>query len=599
MRDLRPDYKKWRMVFFRFSYIITVIAAILEIIMYFLADAPESRDLSPTIYVLHYIIGPFSINILIITITYIFRKTNPANDTLINASAILSNALICCVIANIHFKIFSVTFSHCIPIFMSVIFGNFILTSITAVIGLCSSISIILLKYNYADTYPEYPLLWEDIVVLIIVLISVYLIAIRLIGMMRGQMFKLMNVAKESAIAQKREAAANNAKSEFLAHMSHEIRTPLNAIIGMNEMIIRETAEHNVRDYARSVNSAGNTLLSIINDILDFSKIESGKLELIPTDYHLASLIRDSYGMLSDKIRAKKLAGIIECSPDLPSKLHGDELRIRQILVNLLSNAVKYTEKGTITFKITGETDDGYVTIHFSISDTGIGIKEEDIPKLFTDFTRFDQEHTRTIQGTGLGLAITKQLITIMNGNINVTSKYGEGTTFTVTLRQRIVDEKPIGPYEDIHSLEPVATENARKQFEAPDAHILVVDDVIINLKVVNNLLKHTKIHIDTASSGAQCLELVQLNKYDIIFMDHMMPEMDGIETLEAMKQLTTSLNNDTPVVMLTANAISGVEDKYIGHGFTDYLSKPILGYKLEDIIIRNLPDDKIHYEDM
>ncbi len=404
--------------------------------------------------------------------------------------------------------------------------------------------------------------------------------------------------AEEStALREARDEAlrANQAKSEFLANMSHEIRTPLNAILGMNEMIMRE-ASGSLRKYAFNVKSAGETLLSIINDILDFSKIESGKMEIVPVSYSLSSVLNDVYNMVSYKAGQKGLAFHMEVDPNIPDALHGDEVRLQQVVVNILNNAVKYTPKGSVTFtvKARGDMQGETLELEFITQDTGIGIREEDKEKLFSKFQRLDLEKNRNIEGTGLGLAITVRLTEMMAGTITVDSVYSEGSTFTIRLPQVVEKNAPIGDFNARIEAALREEENYHESFTAPTAHILVVDDNDMNLTVVESLLEKTRIHIHTASSGKECLQLIQDNHYDIIFLDHMMPEMDGLETLARAKNLITSQCKDTPYIALTANAVAGVKEMFLAKGFNDYLSKPVDGKTLERMVQKYLPPEKI-----
>jgi len=387
--------------------------------------------------------------------------------------------------------------------------------------------------------------------------------------------------------------AANQAKSDFLANMSHEIRTPINAVIGMNEMILREADNQQILEYASFVHDSANALLSLVNDVLDFSKIEAGKIELSEEEYHLHSLLTDTYHMIIERARKKNLEFRIFCDENLPCGLYGDMVRVRQIIMNLLTNAVKYTEKGYMKLSVTGELKDGILYLQVSVKDTGIGMTEENIKHLFDKFERFDLKHTRNIEGTGLGMNITKELLELMGGTIQVKSEYGKGSVFSVMIPQRVTDMRPAGPFsleEENHT----EYEKYESSFVAPTANILVVDDVEMNLKVFVGLLKATKVQVDTAGSGRQCLEKAAKKQYDIIFMDHMMPEMDGIETYRELKSAPDSPNANTPVIMLTANALSGMDEQYRKEGFHGYLTKPIDGRKLEKQIRKLLPEHKM-----
>ncbi len=407
---------------------------------------------------------------------------------------------------------------------------------------------------------------------------------------------RVLTLAREEAEAARQEAQdANRAKSSFLANISHEIRTPINAVLGMDTMILRESHETNIREYARDINSAGKNLLSLINDVLDFSKIESGKMEITPTEYELTSLLGDCYNLIQIRAKDKGLFFRMENSQSIPHLLYGDEVRIRQIIINLLTNAVKYTEKGDVVLSADWERISvEEILLIIGVKDTGMGIRYEDQQHLFDSFSRFDMKRNRKIEGTGLGLSITKQLVEMMNGKISVESSYGRGSTFTVEIPQLVKDSAPIGDFQLQLEERLDSNEEYQGNFRAPNARILVVDDVPMNLKVICELLKGTQIQIDAVESGKECLRNITLKKYNIIFLDHMMPEMDGIETLRNMQWVTDNKNTDTPVVMLTANAIIGAKDEYLSMGFNDYLSKPVKESELEMMIRKYLPSELV-----
>ncbi len=386
---------------------------------------------------------------------------------------------------------------------------------------------------------------------------------------------------------------ANDAKTAFLANMSHEIRTPINAVLGMDEMILRETKENTTQGYARDIMSAGKTLLSIINDILDLSKVEEGKMEIIPVQYGLSSIINDLVGMIKDRAINKGLDFKVKVNENIPYLLVGDEIRIRQCVMNLLTNAVKYTEKGTVTFSVDyKKKDDDNIFLSFSVEDTGIGMKPEDMEKLFAPYRRIEERRNRTIEGTGLGMSITRQLLELMGTSLGVESVYGEGSVFHFDICQEVVSWDEIGDY--AKRLEEISGDNEKyhELFHAPSAKILIVDDTEMNHTVMESFLKKTLIQIDSAMSGKDGLVLAKKNHYDVMFIDHMMPDMDGIETLKHMREI--DINKDTPAIALTANAISGAREMYIDAGFEDYLSKPVEGMRLEKMLAYYLPDDKM-----
>ena len=387
---------------------------------------------------------------------------------------------------------------------------------------------------------------------------------------------------------------ASEAKSKFLASMSHEIRTPINAVLGMNELILRESREDNVRSYAQNIAGAGQALLSLINDILDFSKIESGRMELIAAPYRLTSLLHDTVSIIEPRAMKKGLEFHVDVDNSLADTLLGDAVRIRQIMLNLLTNAVKYTPQGQVSFSVRSLLSDGdKLLMEISVKDTGIGIRDEDREKLFTDFERFDAVKNSNIEGTGLGLAITKKLIELMEGTVEVESVYGQGSTFRVHLPQKIVNAAPIGNFiEQLKKNREV--EVYRGEFIAPGAKIMIVDDNEMNLMVAQGLLKTTQAQITLCTGGAQCLERMAAEHYDVIFLDHMMPEMDGLETLAEAHRLENNQCKDTPIIALTANAVQGAKEMFLTAGFNDYISKPVSGKTLEQMLKKYLPPEKI-----
>lgn len=401
------------------------------------------------------------------------------------------------------------------------------------------------------------------------------------------------DVTEEIDIINKLEIASR-AKTDFLAQMSHEIRTPINSVLGMNEMILRRTQDPEILEYANSIDSSGRILLSLINNILDFSKIEDGHMTIVPVKYKITDLITGLVNSISDKAHAKNLDFNLNIDENLPTTLLGDDVRISQIILNLLSNAVKYTNEGYVTFSVKCIAQlEGKVDILFSIEDTGIGIKEEDMDRLCLSFERLDEVKNHNIEGTGLGITIVTNLLNMMDSSLNVKSNYGFGSCFSFVLRQEVIDAAPIGDYQLNHNYSST-TEKKKALLTAPDARILVVDDNKMNLKVADKLLSLCQISPDLATSGQEAIENVNTTSYDIIFLDHMMPDMDGIDTLHYMKD-NNLLHENTSVIVLTANAVMGAKEEYLAEGFDDYLSKPIEITALEKLLYKYLPDELIH----
>ena len=411
----------------------------------------------------------------------------------------------------------------------------------------------------------------------------------------KNEFITILRATEMARMEERRAKAANEAKSNFLANMSHEIRTPINAVLGMNEVILRECKDKKILEYAQNIEGAGRTLLSLINDILDFSKIEAGSMEITEAEYDFSSVLNDVYNMIHIKAEQKILELKFEVDENLPDTLYGDEMRLRQIMVNILNNAVKYTQEGSVTLEASGEMNlNDTITLKVAISDTGMGIKEEDLPTLFDKFKRLDTEKNRTVEGSGLGLAITSSLLDLMGGSVTVESVYGKGSTFTFFLPQKVIGDTKIGDFRSRINKNVQDRKPYKESFTAPDAQVLVVDDTPMNHVVIRELLKPTKIHLESARSGMECLEKQHEKKYDLIFLDYRMPGMDGTETFKAIKDDKESPNLDTPIVVLTANAITGARDNFLRVGFDDYLSKPVESDKLEETLIKFLPEDKV-----
>ncbi len=421
-----------------------------------------------------------------------------------------------------------------------------------------------------------------------------------MVGLLTSVLLMFLNrmYEEENALTQQQKKEIeelNQAENHFFSSMSHEIRTPINTIIGLNEITLRGDIPPEVAENARNIQGASKLLLMLINDILDISKIKSGKMEIINTSYETGTLFSEIVNMIWIKAKEKGLEFKLHIDPSIPSMLCGDEMRIKQILINLLNNAVKYTSEGSVTLSVRCERIGvNRVQVWYAVEDTGQGVKKENIPYLFNAFRRVDEEKNRHIEGTGLGLSIVQQLVELMGGEISVNSIYTKGSKFVVTLEQDIVDEKELGAF-TLSSRAKIHDEGVYQQsFEAPGAHILVVDDNEMNLMVVTKLLSETKIQIDTASSGLECLKLTQNHHYDCILMDHLMPEMDGIQCLHALRVQPGGLCQDAPVVALTANAGSDNQMLYRKEGFSGYLAKPVSGALLEAAVLNILPKELV-----
>lgn len=380
-----------------------------------------------------------------------------------------------------------------------------------------------------------------------------------------------LNIAKDQAIK------ANNAKSEFLSSMSHEIRTPLNAIVGFSQALSEEDINDNAKDEVKDIMMASNSLLELVNGILDISKIESGNIEIVNTEYQFKNIYDELVILAKARMGDKPLDFRCHYDEDIPSVLYGDYTRIKQIILNILTNAVKYTREGYIDFSVSSVRKDDICRLIISVEDSGIGIKQENIPKLFTKFERLDLEKNITIEGTGLGLAITKKLVELMNGTIVVQSIYGKGSKFTIAIDQRVVHKEVVVEKSEEKKVSEVHAEGRK---------VLIVDDNKINLKVASRLLENYKLDITTVESGALCIDKVNSNTYDLILMDDMMPNMSGVETLHKLKEIDGFA---TPVVALTANAVTGMKEKYLNDGFDDYLAKPINRDELNNIVAKYL----------
>ena len=382
---------------------------------------------------------------------------------------------------------------------------------------------------------------------------------------------------------------ASIAKSEFLANMSHEIRTPMNAIIGLNDIIMEECGDTEIYGYAKDVQSAARNLLTIINDILDLSKVEAGKMELVIENYYIKDMADEIMGIMDMAASQKGLILKYECDQTIPCRYSGDDGRIKQILLNILSNAIKFTKKGYVRAYITGKPgrDNDEELLTFCVEDTGCGIREEDLQKIFEDFRQVDSRRNRSVEGTGLGLAIVKHLVELMKGTIQAESVYGKRTTVTITIPQKIVDRQPVSEMKEAPQTEQKVTDG----FTAPGVKVLIVDDNVINRKVARGFLKNYAFDLTEAESGPEAIERVRSDRYDLIFMDHMMPDMDGVEAAEIIRR-DCGDNGTAPVmVALTANAMEGMRERFLEHGFQDFIAKPLDRTELNQLLLRWVPE--------
>lgn len=582
------DYGKLRKKLLFVNLSIAIAVLVIEITVSIVMHFSNLIKQEPVEYILNYLVFPSAINFSIVLLQYIVTSKIKKHDGIQNLIVLTALTVMCTVVASVHYTYRNTLTIFIIPILVASVFCSrklCLATGVMNILGLAVAATVRYIRTNGSQKY-----FIPEVIISVALVIVTEVIAMQIVSLMEGQRLKLIAAVSQAKISQEEAQVANQAKSAFLINMSHEIRTPINAILGMNEMILREEKKPEIREYASNIQSSGNLLLSIINDVLDISKIESGKVEIVNSSYDVASMINDCYNMAAARAQDKDLKIEINCDKDVPRLLCGDETHIRQIIVNLLTNAVKYTKKGYVTMKVGGEFTEGYI-LKVSVKDTGIGIAKENLNDIFGRFTRFDVAKNRGVEGSGLGLAIVKSLVTLMNGTISVESELDKGSEFILTIPQEIADKTPMG---DIHmNYSHTQDYGYVRSFVAPNARILAVDDLPVNLMVITNMLKCTKVQVDTATDGNEAIELAKQHHYDIILMDHMMPGMDGIETYKMLRSEKT-LCTETPVIMLTANAIAGLREQYIDEGFADYISKPVRGERLESVIKSYLPEELI-----
>ena len=460
------------------------------------------------------------------------------------------------------------------------------------------SVAVDLATYIYAYLHPEYVVPMESREAIYIDSLFAVLTTSLACGFIIMFFMYLYETERKVVLKQNEELEeASNSKNASFARVSHEIRTPINTIVGLNEMILRENPTGNTAEYAQNIKSASKMLLSLVNDFLDLSRIESQRMEIFPVAYKTQNMIRDLVDMMRVNVQEKGLEFFVEVDESLPSELMGDEKRIKQILINILANAVKYTNEGSVTLSaVTENIGENQVVLKISVADTGIGIRKEDIPHLYETFSRVDEKNNIRVEGTGLGLSVAKQLLDLMGGEITVDSIYTKGTVFTIELKQEIVDATPIGTNEFGIAAGMEEEEGYQRLFEAPSARILLVDDNELNVMVAKKLLEATKVEVDVAGSGEECLEKTKQRLYHVILMDYMMPHMNGQETLKRLRTQENGLCRDTAVILMTANTLEETKLLMKDSRFDGYLEKPIDSKKLEETILNFLPNELVEY---
>lgn len=578
------DYSEYRKQLFRVDIAITAFVLLLEVSMFFMMGLPGKSADAQREYIIYRLVSPTVVNVASLILCIYLHRIIPEKDSFIkNCMPITSIFILCFNVSIVHYFFSMTLIIFLLPIYLTIAYADIRITKLFTIASyICTTLALVHRAYKMDATDSISDIISDAILAFFILSISAYFCFL-----VSNLLMDKTNSLQEATIAAQ---SANMSKSTFLANMSHEIRTPINAIIGMDEMILRDSRESATKEHATDIHSAANQLLGIINEILDLSKIESGKMDIVNTEYDLKQVIHESVNFISVQANSKGLALDLSVDQTLPSRLYGDDIRIKQILTNLLSNAMKYTEEGTIKFSIKGVSIKDSVNLEIAVEDTGRGISEENIGKLFEKFDRLDFNHSHNVEGTGLGLPITNSLLQMMGSSLKVESEEGKGSKFYFKLQQGIVDASPIGEMTIDTMSEANATVFATRLY-APNAKILVVDDNPVNIKVFKGLLRPTDINIDEAHDGYETLEMAAQTQYDMIFLDHLMPGIDGVETFQRLRGDLSSQSKDVPCCILTANALSGAKEYYASVGFDCFLPKPVNLKSLEAALRNFLPE--------